>query len=103
MDKYTSRLIELRTKTEKVLQQLSLLKSENAALKNQNKQLAVNLEEEKKTVEELNNKIKMLKLAKSIASEEQVSEAGKEKNTELKRKINEYIKEVDKCIALLNE
>jgi chromosome segregation ATPase len=103
MDKYTSRLIELRTKTEKVLQQLSLLKSENAALKNQNKQLAVYLEEEKKTVEELNNKIKMLKLAKSIASEEQVSEDGKEKNTELKRKINEYIKEVDKCIALLNE
>jgi len=103
MDKYTSRIIELRIKTEKVLQQLSLVNEQNAALKKENEQLELKLNEEKKLIEELNNKIKMLKLAKSMGSDETTSDAGKEKNTELKRKINEYIKEVDKCIALLNE
>jgi hypothetical protein len=103
MDKYTSRIIELRIKTEKVLQHLSLLKEQNTALRKENDLLEFKLNEERKTIEELNNKIKMLKLAKSMGSDENPSDAGKEKNTELKRKINEYIKEVDKCIALLNE
>jgi anion-transporting ArsA/GET3 family ATPase len=43
--------------------------------------------------------IKIIKLARNISSENQENE----KVTELKRKINEYIKEIDTCIAMLNE
>jgi len=47
------------------------------------------------TIEELNNKIKIIKLAHSF-------EDGGD-TAALKRKINEYIREIDNSIALLND
>jgi predicted nuclease with TOPRIM domain len=103
MSNYSAQIIELRIKTEKVLEKLNALKAEKESLKRENARLESKLQEEIKTNDDLNNKLKMLKLAKSIGAEESTDGANKEKTTELKRKLNEYIKEVDKCIALLNE
>lgn len=103
MDKYSAQIIELRLKTEKVLEKFSALQAEKSRLLKEKELLEQRLQEEININEDLNNKIKMLKLAKTISADESKDEAGKEKVTELKRKINEYIKEVDKCIALLNE
>lgn len=47
----------------------------------------------------LSENIKIIKLARNISSENHENE----RVTELKRKINEYIKEIDTCIAMLNE
>lgn len=46
----------------------------------------------------LSEKNKIVKLAKSLAG----ADSG-EKSTELKLKINELLREVDKCMALLNK
>ncbi len=46
---------------------------------------------------ELENKIALLQIAATASGE-----AGDGNKKELRLKINEYIKEIDKCIALLN-
>ena len=48
---------------------------------------------------ELLNKIKIIKLAQNIGS----PDLERADVTELKRKINEYIKEIDHCITMLND
>jgi len=65
-----------------------LLAAENQTLKTQNEKLM-------QKVNELEEKLKTLKLAKSLNKEE--------KRTEVKLKINELVREIDHCIGLLNK
>lgn len=67
---------------------LKRIKEENEALRDELKQST------KKKLE-LEEKIKVLSLAKSLSNDE----IGK---NELKLKINELVREIDKCIALTN-
>lgn len=72
----------------------NLLSSYNK-LKQENSKFSLELEEKRKEIIELNNKIKIMSISKSVdVSTDNV------KGTRLK--INEYIREIDKCIALLN-
>lgn len=72
----------------------NLLSSYNK-LKQENSKFSLELEEKRKEIIELNNKIKIMSISKSVDfSTDNV------KGTRLK--INEYIREIDKCIALLN-
>jgi hypothetical protein len=50
--------------------------------------------EQKQTIRELEDKIKILRIAKTLET--------KEGNVEAKLKINELVREIDKCIGLLN-
>ncbi len=47
-------------------------------------------------IDELNDKYKVLKMAKSL-------EGSSNENKDVKLKINEMVREIDKCIALLNK
>jgi len=60
-----------------------------------NKVLKAQLNEKKEEINELDNNLKVLKISKGSSSD------GSD-HTELKLKINEYIKEIDKCMAMLN-
>tara|TARA_B110000196_G_C20737594_1_gene471612 strand:+ start:21 stop:287 length:267 start_codon:yes stop_codon:yes gene_type:complete len=72
----------------------NLLSSYNK-LKQENSKFSLELEEKRKEIIELNNKIKIMSISKSVdVSTDNI------KGTRLK--INEYIREIDKCIALLN-
>jgi hypothetical protein len=90
----------LLNKARKLVADNQKLLQTNQSLENEVKGLKQLLEEEGKKNAELNNKIKIIKLAQNISSAD-----GPENGqvTELKRKINEYIKELDNCIAMLNE
>lgn len=69
------------------------------ALEKENTNLKAELENEQLRIAELEEKLKVSKLAV------QVREGQSEDDTaskELKNKLNEYIKEIDKCVALLN-
>lgn len=65
-------------------------------LKNANIELKNIVEQQKKEIEELKEKNKLIKIAKSLDKTDGAS-------TELKYKINEILREVDRCIALLNK
>lgn len=57
--------------------------------------LKIQIDNQALEIEDLNNRIKIIKLARSFESGEDTAA--------LKRKINEYIREIDNSIALLND
>lgn len=98
MSNYSSRLIVINTRVKELLDEIALLKKEKNELNISNLALHKENQDLNRQLEDQNEKIQMLKLAKSMGGE-----AKSQDTTELKRKINEYIKEIDRCIALLNE
>ncbi|MGL4597034.1 MAG: hypothetical protein ACRCYO_05880 [Bacteroidia bacterium] len=96
MRSITSQVAALRAKTEKILHLQETLQSDNRVLRKQNAELerkVAQLENDKKAIEE---KYKVLRIAKSLAGDG-------EKNLAVKLKINELVREIDKCIAQLNK
>jgi chromosome segregation ATPase len=86
-----------------IKEKVYLLMSNNSSLKEQNIQLETKVSELENTLEQrnaeiknFNEKVKMLKMAKSLGGDSV-------KNTEMKLKINELVREIDKCISLLNK
>ncbi|MCB9256545.1 MAG: hypothetical protein H6579_05390 [Chitinophagales bacterium] len=98
MKNYSSRLIAIKAKVNSLLGEIASLKNEIITLNNSNLALEKDLAKQDEELKDLNEKLKLLKLAKSISGEESPKD-----KTELKRKINEYIKEIDRCIALIND
>ena len=95
MNNLATKINEITVKVQNLISFHRQLKDENIKLLVINKELAKTLEEQKNIFKNLGKKNKMLTLAKSISKSENNS-------NELKSKINEYIREIDKCIALLN-
>lgn len=71
------------------------LREENRELKQENAELQDKIKEYQAKIGELDHQLKTLKLAKQADSSDD--------KTELKLKVNEYIREIDKCIAMLNK
>jgi len=69
--------------------------NENSELKQEQKILIENLENQKKLIEQLKEKNRNLKISKSVKLEEG--------NEDVKNKIDELVREIDKCIGLLNK
>ena len=85
----------LEIKINKLLSTFNNLKLVNDELKNEKSRLSLELEDKSKEINALNDKIKIMGISKSVdVSNNDVKET--------RLKINEYIREVDKCIALLN-
>ena len=82
-----------------LLQQNEKLGLKNTELEKKLENLKQQLETEQKKSGEVSNQIKIIKLAQNIGTADKDSS----EVTELKRKINEYIKEIDHCIAMLND
>ena len=70
------------------------LKHENDSLKKENSELKDRIEKQNVILDQLGEKVKTLQIARG--------EAGGGDRKDLKLKINEYIREIDKCIAMLN-
>ena len=86
----------LEGKIEKLVDLHHRAKKELSNLKTQNTHLNQTIDQQKQAIKDLEEKSKILKLSKSLTTTN-------ENTTELKLKINELIREVDKCIALLNK
>ena len=85
----------LEIKINKLLTSFNNLKLVNDDLKTEKFRLSLELEDKYKEINALNDKIKIMSISKSVdVSNSDVKET--------RLKINEYIREVDKCIALLN-
>ncbi len=85
----------IRTKVQALASKNAAMGSEISELKSKISILENSVAEKDKSIEELNEKIKMLKMAKSLD--------GGSDNKEMKLKINELVREIDKCIALVNK
>jgi hypothetical protein len=91
-------LEELKIKVEKLINSHLELTRENKNLKLFNHELRQKAEEQKNKISELEDKNKVIKLSQAISGN------GSDQNArDLKLKINEYIREIDKCLALLHK
>ena len=94
--KNTSLIVDsLQSKVEKLIIQHKKAKEDIKQLKEENLFLESKLTETKTQIMDLSEQNKVLKLAKSISGKEG-------KSTEIKLRINELIREIDKCIAQVN-
>ena len=90
-------------KTTRLIDLCDALQEENDLLKLENESLKVALEAGKAKVTELEEKLKALKLARSLEGVVDGETGISEKTLDIKQKINEFVREIDKCIVLLKK
>lgn len=85
----------LRSKIEKLVHLHSKLKDDNKKLAAEKQALVKKISEREESVKKLEEDAIKLKLALTLNK-------STEQTTDIKLKINELVREIDKCIALLN-
>jgi chromosome segregation ATPase len=85
----------LKNKVEKLLSLYNDLETENANIKSEAQDLTLKLKNKESEIEFLKNKYNKLKLAKNLIG-------ATDDSHDAKIKINRIVREIDKCIALLN-
>ena len=86
----------IEVKLEKIIQKLGELELEKSDLQKNNHTLNERLQEKDNQISSLQDKVKLMNISKSVDSDSEDLKA-------TKLKINEYVREIDKCIALLNK
>lgn len=96
MTSVADQLDKVLQKTARVIELCNALQEENDLLKLENQSLKIALDTAKGKNVELDEKLRVTKLAKSI-------EGTSEKSLDIKQKINDFVREIDKSIALLKK
>jgi len=92
----TDQLTSIVERTGRLIELCNALQEENDLLKLESEALNVALESSKNKTKELEEKLRVLKMAKSFSETN-------EKSLDIKQKINEFVQEIDKCIVLLKK
>ena len=92
---YNHLIENFKYKIRKVISLYNQQKIDNNVLKEEKINLLKQLKEKDIEISQLKDEIVKLKIAKSITT-------GDEESQEAKQKINKLVREIDKCIALLN-
>ena len=87
----------IEKKVSKLIQLYQSAQKEKEEILTENNKLESDLSDKDKTIKRLEEKIKLLRITKSVSTQDD------ERNKESRQKINEYVREIDKCIALLNK
>ena len=88
-------LLGVEYKLKKLLEEYKRCEQYSQLLKKENEDLKKEILDKNQTIDKLKDELQKVKLAKSIDSEEGSNDA--------KLKINELVREIDKCIGLLNQ
>ena len=87
---------DIEIKLEKFVEKHNKLISEHIILKEENKVISADLKAKNDELLVLQDKINLMKISKSVDN-------SKEEIKSTRLKINEYVREIDQCIALLNK
>jgi regulator of replication initiation timing len=96
MPSLTDQLSHIVARTEHLIELCTALQEENDLLKLENQSLSVALTTSKNKTKDVEEKLRILKLAKSFSETN-------EKSLDIKQKINDFVQEIDKCIVLLKK
>nr|WP_121269150.1 hypothetical protein [Pedobacter schmidteae] len=96
MSSVADQLTSVLQKTARLIELCGALQEENELLKLENESVKVALDTSKTKNADLEEKLRVLKLAKSI-------EGTSEKTLDIKQKINDFVREIDKCVVLLKK
>jgi predicted nucleic acid-binding Zn-ribbon protein len=89
-------LNELKANVQRLFQEYEILKSEKKALEGSVSVLTQEIARLEQEKTDLSQKVEKMKVANRIL-------AGNDKDGEAKKRLNTLIREIDKCIALLNK
>ncbi len=89
-------IINIKEKTEKLVERNRSLSLENREINEKLMHIQRSIELQRETIKDLEEKNKLLKIANSMASDDEGKKA-------LKQKINSVIREIDKSMLLLND
>ena len=85
----------IEIKMNKLIDKYNQLKIENTNLLKNNNDLQLVLDEKNNKILDLQNKVKLMNITNNV-------DRDKDEIRSTRLKINEYVREIDKCIALLN-
>jgi hypothetical protein len=95
MENVAKMITSVESKVKGLIEQHKAIKENLRKYQIEIKELKTINDQHQKTINELKEKIKLLKIAKSAETKEGAVDA--------KLKINEMVREIDKCIGLLNK
>ncbi|WP_207427879.1 hypothetical protein [Pedobacter sp. SYSU D00535] len=90
-------------KTRQLIELCNALQEENDLLKLENQSLQVAFDTSKSKIADLEEKLRALKLARSLEQIAVPKDGSSEKALDMKQKISEFVREIDKCIVLLKK
>lgn len=96
MTEVAEQLNKVVDKTARLIDLCAALQEENDLLKLENQSVKVAFDTSKNKIQELEEKLRVVKLARSLEDTD-------EKNLDIKQKISEFVREIDKCIVLLKK
>jgi phage shock protein A len=96
MSSVAEQLDSVLLKVARLIELCNALQEENELLKQENSSVKLALNAAKIKNSDLDEKMRVLKLAKSI-------EGTSEKTLDIKQKINDFVREIDKCVVLLKK
>lgn len=94
MEDLSARVTLIKVKTEKLIGKYNQLEEQNKKLSEKVEKLEKELTEKEQQILEMDSKIKVLKISGSV---------DEESTKDVKLKINELVREIDKCIAQINK
>ena len=86
----------IEVKLVKLIANYQQISKERLILKQENEDFVANLKLKEIEILSLQEKVKLMNISKSV-------DVSKQEAKETRLKINEYVREIDKCIALLNK
>jgi hypothetical protein len=92
-----ARLAEIGEKADYLHQKSAALVEENRALRNRIQQLEARILQQQQEVKDMADQQEMVKLARLVEHRDDAA------TEELKKKINEYIREIDQCLKLIGD
>ena len=87
---------KIEVKLGKLIAKYQEVKQEKLILQQENEDFVASLKLKEIEILNLQEKVKLMNISKSV-------DASKQEVKETRLKINEYVREIDKCIALLNK
>lgn len=98
MENISSSLEAINAKIEKLIHLHRSLLDQNKDLALEKQELMARVKNQEQEIKQLNENYRILKITKTLAEA-----APNETNADARSKINELVREIDKCIALLNK
>ncbi len=90
-------------KTSRLIDLCLALQEENDLLKRENESQKKSLNNSDSRVKDLEEKLRVLTLARSLEGMQSNESGMSEKTLDIKQKITEFVREIDKCIVLLKK
>jgi hypothetical protein len=97
----SDQLSGIQEKTSRLIELCSALQEENDLLRLENESMKAAVHSGKLQAADLQEKLNALKMARSLEGMEIKHVVPNEKTFDIKQKINEFVREIDRCIVLL--